>query len=418
MPVSSSLAGLYPIIDLDATEDPLGLASAVLRGGAAMLQLRAKGRPPGEIEGLARTLLNLCTQHHAVFIINDYVELAGRIGAGVHVGQGDLPVAGARRLLGPDAVVGLSTNNVAEARQGVADGASYIAVGAIFPTQSKFDTRPAGLARLREVRAAVGVPLVAIGGIDEANAASVVAAGADALAVIGVLAHAEDPEAAARRLVAIIRREPKGTGVDELDPIIERIRGRLAEKYRLRERGLQVQREVIRASANAIRAVHRGEFEKARTMVTAAGQSLHEVAEQMAAHADIRYAGFLQDAEKEYAEAALTLAIVAGEPLPSPDDLQIGDAPYLNGLGETVGELRREVLDILRRGDIGMPEHLLQAMDNIYGMLVTIDYPDSLTAGLRRTTDSVRGILERTRGDLTMAIRQSQLEAKLSALNL
>jgi translin len=123
----------------------------------------------------------------------------------------------------------------------------------------------------------------------------------------------------------------------------------------------------------------------------------------------------LQDAEKEFAEASATLALLSGGDLPGPDDLEVGVAPYLNGLAEAVGELRRAILDLLRRGDVDRSEELLDWMDAIYGRLVTIDYPDSLTSGLRRTTDSVRGILERTRGDLTIALLQKNLEQRLQS---
>lgn len=201
-----------------------------------------------------------------------------------------------------------------------------------------------------------------------------------------------------------------------LEAIAEAARGELEEKNRLREYGLQAQREVIRAAANAIRAGHRGDIERARHALQAAGGALAAAHAALALHPDLRYAGWLQDAEKEYAEAATTLAILAGEPMPSPGELEVGVVPYLNGLGETVGELRRAVLDLLRRGDVGRAESLLETMDAIYGVLVTIDFPDTLTGGLRRTTDGVRAILERTRGDVTLAFRQTLLEAKLDAL--
>lgn len=201
--------------------------------------------------------------------------------------------------------------------------------------------------------------------------------------------------------------------VESLGAFVDELRADLDEKYRVRELGLQVGREVIRSSANAIRAVHRGEFDAAGALLETAAASLANARTRMEGHGDIRFAGFLQDAEKEFSEASLTLAIVSGRELPSARTLKVGSAPYLNGLGETVGELRREVMDLLRRGEVARSETLLQAMDDIYGWLVTIDYPDAMTGGLRRTTDSVRGILERTRSDLTMALRQQRLEEKL-----
>ena len=130
-------------------------------------------------------------------------------------------------------------------------------------------------------------------------------------------------------------------------------------------------------------------------------------------HPDIFHAGFVHDSQKEFAEASLTLALVAGRPLPTPESLGVQHPAYLNGLGEAVGELRRHLLDSLRSGDVDHCEECLTAMDEIYSVLVTVDYPDAMTGGLRRTTDNVRGILERTRGDLTLAVRQRDLERKL-----
>lgn len=147
-----------------------------------------------------------------------------------------------------------------------------------------------------------------------------------------------------------------------------------------------------------------------------AGKRLSAMEEARAEHPDIYYAGFIQDAQKEYAEANATLALLAGEPLPEPEALGVEYAPYLHGLGEAVGELRRYLLDTIRRGDMRRCEDLLAAMDEIYGVLVTMDFPDAMTGGLRRTTDNVRGILERTRGDVTLALRQAELEKAQAAL--
>jgi translin len=131
---------------------------------------------------------------------------------------------------------------------------------------------------------------------------------------------------------------------------------------------------------------------------------------------DLFWAGYVQDAQKELVEACCTFALVHGAPLPDPIELGVAPAPFLNGLAEAVGELRRYLLDLLRRGDADGCERLLQAMDDIYSLLVTIDYPDALTGGLRRTTDSTRGILEKTRGDLTLALRQDALVQALRAV--
>ena len=201
----------------------------------------------------------------------------------------------------------------------------------------------------------------------------------------------------------------------ELDAIMDGIRAALVSKHAAREQALTLSRAAIRNSANAIRAVHRNEHERAAELIAGAGEKLGEVGILLSGQPDIYYAGFVADAQKEFAEASLTLALVRRLPLPCPDDLQIGQAPYLNGLGEAVGELRRYVLDVLRSGDIERCEDYLHSMDEIYGALVTVDYPDAITGGLRRTTDVARGILEKTRGDLTLAAQQYSLERELRA---
>ena len=201
----------------------------------------------------------------------------------------------------------------------------------------------------------------------------------------------------------------------DLDAVIDTIRAHLADKNQARETALRLSREVIRYSANAIRATHRGEFGRADELIEAARRALIEALTALTDHADIRYAGFLQDAEKEFAEASITRGLIGDRAeLPDPDELGVGYAAYLNGLGEAVGELRRHLLDGLRRGRAGEREEaLLQVMDDIYSSLVTIDFPDAMTGGLRRTTDVVRGILEKTRGDLTLSLRQQALESTL-----
>ncbi|MDO8671977.1 MAG: haloacid dehalogenase [Dehalococcoidia bacterium] len=195
-----------------------------------------------------------------------------------------------------------------------------------------------------------------------------------------------------------------------VEAIGEKIRAHLTAKYKAREAALQLSREIIRHSANAIRAAHRGDFELAADLLSRARSSVSQAQTVLADFPDIMFAGFLQDAEKEYAEASTTLAIISDRALPDPDEIGVGYVPYLNGLGETAGELRRHALDILRLGDAGRAERLLEAMDDIYAVLVTMDFPDGMTGGLRRTTDLVRGVLEKTRGDLTMILRQKDLE--------
>ena len=201
---------------------------------------------------------------------------------------------------------------------------------------------------------------------------------------------------------------------DQLEPIMVRLHATFADKNSAREKALPLCREAVRRSANAIRAVHREEFGKAEELIDRARSLIEEAREALKDHPDTYHAGFVHDAHKEYVEACTTLAVIAGRPLPTPEDLVASPSAYLNGLGETVGELRRHVLDRLRKGDVDYCEGILAAMDDIYGVMVTIDYPDAMTGGLRRTTDATRGILERTRGDLTVSVRQRDLERKLS----
>lgn len=202
----------------------------------------------------------------------------------------------------------------------------------------------------------------------------------------------------------------------KLVEIAQEARAALSAAFAAREQGLRLSREAIQHSATAIRATHRGELAQARELVESARVTVHQAAEHLRAHPAVFYAGFLEDAQKEYAEAHITLALVSGGKLLGPGELGVGAAPYLNGLGEAVGELRRYVLDALRGDDTSRCEALLDTMDEVYTILVTMDFPDALTRGLRRTTDMVRGVLERTRGDLTMALRQRRLEERLAGL--
>jgi len=200
---------------------------------------------------------------------------------------------------------------------------------------------------------------------------------------------------------------------DNLDSIAGKIRQDFSAKDAAREKALPLCREAIRYSGNAIRAVHRQGFDQARDMLNVAHKLLGEAEQNIATCSELRNTGFLRDAQKEFAEGSITLALITGKKLPDPDELGIDYAAYLNGLGEAVGELRRYLLDSLRKGDRSRGEELLQAMDDIYNTLVTMDFPDAITGGLRRTTDMVRGVLERTRSDLTLAIQQKNLEDKL-----
>jgi len=198
-----------------------------------------------------------------------------------------------------------------------------------------------------------------------------------------------------------------------LDGIMDDVRTAFVAKNEAREKALPLCREAIRFSANAIRAVHRDEFERAEELIAKAGAQLATAKQSLAQHPDIFHAGFVHDAQKEYAEASITLALIAGREFPTPASLDVELPAYLNGMGEAVGELRRHLLDTLRAGDVNRCEAWLREMDDMYSALVTVDYPDAMTGGLRRTTDNVRGILEKTRGDLTLSLQQRRLEERL-----
>jgi translin len=205
--------------------------------------------------------------------------------------------------------------------------------------------------------------------------------------------------------------------VSDLQAIGRAAQEYLATKFAARERALPKSRAAIRLCANAIRAAHRGEFDQSTRQLTEAGGLLRDMALDLREHQDIFYAGFVADAQKEYSEAALTSALMQRQPPPTPDVLGVEWAPYLNGLGEAVGELRRYILDRMRQGRLEGCEELLADMDEIYSQLITLDYPDAITGNLRRTTDAVRGILEKTRGDLTLAVSQERLNAAMNRVH-
>jgi translin len=193
----------------------------------------------------------------------------------------------------------------------------------------------------------------------------------------------------------------------------EPVRARLVATYEAREVGLAASRDAIRAAANSIRATHRGERERAEALVADAREALHTASSACTPHPEIFYAGFLQDAAKEVAEAVLTRSAVEQGMLPGPDDVGVDDVSWLHGLAETVGELRRASLDHVRAGRLDNAERALALMQEILSVLVTVDVPDGLSRGLRRTTDAARAITERTRGDLTAAAGQRELRRAL-----
>ncbi len=186
-------------------------------------------------------------------------------------------------------------------------------------------------------------------------------------------------------------------------------------RHAARERGLRISRQVIRLSANAIRAAHRAEFDRAKALIAEGRASLGKSASLLETNPEIYHAGFLADARKEFSEANITLALLSGGSLPQPEPLGVDVGAYLKGLGDAAGEMRRYILDSLRKDDWGHCEEMMEVMDAIYALLVTIDFPEGVTGGLRHTTDMVRGTLERTRGDFTMALRQRSLEKKLAS---
>src|SRR3954470_12419357 len=202
---------------------------------------------------------------------------------------------------------------------------------------------------------------------------------------------------------------------DEIAGLAAAARARLDARPRAREVTISAARGAIQSCAASIRATHRGEYDTALTLADEARAHLEGAALATAAVPDVRASGPLADAKKEYAEARLTLAFVRGDPLPTPEELGIEPAPYLNGMAEAASELRRQALDCLRRGELDRAELLMEAMDDVYSMLVTIDYPDAVTGGLRRTTDALRAVLERTRGDLTTTMVAARLQASIEA---
>lgn len=198
--------------------------------------------------------------------------------------------------------------------------------------------------------------------------------------------------------------------MNNLDNIAEHIRADFDALTAARDEALSQARTLTRHCAHAIRAIHRDEEDLAQENLAEAHKLADALRGGLADYPNLYFAGYTQDALKEYAEANIVYALINNEKLPSPQDLQLENATYLKGLAETIGEMRRRCLDILRHGYSEEAERLLGHMDDIYGMLVTMDYPDAVTYGLRRITDISRGIVERTRGDMTLSLREERLE--------
>lgn len=205
--------------------------------------------------------------------------------------------------------------------------------------------------------------------------------------------------------------------MDNLNSIAESVRLRFEAVDAVREKAYRQSREIIRVCATTIRAIHRSEWEEVHKLMAEAKQYVAEITADTQTQPSIYYAGYTQDSLKEYVEAELTYALVRDLPLKTPDELGVDEAVWMNGLAEAATELRRRILDIIRHNHSEESERLLDNMDAIYSLLVTLDFHDAVTGGLRRRTDTVRAVLERTRGDVTTSLRQAQLEQALAQLD-
>lgn len=203
----------------------------------------------------------------------------------------------------------------------------------------------------------------------------------------------------------------------QLQRLLGEIGGRLAAVNSARETALAASRRIIRLSATSIRATHRGDVGNAARLLSEARELHEQSSRELREFPAVYWSGYVLDAQKELAEAAILLGLGGGTGVPSPSELQVEDSAYLNGMGEAAGELRRLALDRLRVGDVARAEWALGVMDDIYSLLVTIDFPDAVTGGLRRTTDMVRGVVERTRGDVTLMARQHLVEEALARIS-
>lgn len=199
----------------------------------------------------------------------------------------------------------------------------------------------------------------------------------------------------------------------QLEPIAADINDHFERVETARDQGLSLHRKVIKNCSLGIRAIHRQEFSEAEDLLQGARRLLDQAESALKEFPFIYYAGFLQDAQKEYAEGRLTQALIVGTALPTPKEIGVDHAPYLNGMAEAVGEIRRYILDRIRAGDLSESERLLDMIDDIYYILISMDFPDAITRGLRRSTDVARGCLERTRGDLTNHFDRQKIDQAL-----
>ncbi len=199
----------------------------------------------------------------------------------------------------------------------------------------------------------------------------------------------------------------------KLETIVEEIRSEFEAKSAVRDTALQRSRTLIRYCANAIRAAHRGDWDEGEQLLTTASQAARELMADLEDYPDLFYAGYTQDALKEYVEAQAVHAFIRDGSLPTPAELGVESPAYLKGLAEAASEMRRHALDLMRQNRLDRAEQMLAIMDEVYSQLMTVDFPDSITAGLRRTTDMLRGVVHRTRGDLTTALRQEMMRQAL-----
>ena len=199
----------------------------------------------------------------------------------------------------------------------------------------------------------------------------------------------------------------------DLSALAESLRAEFDSKSAAREQGLSSSRDAIRSCGNAIRALHRYDTDKARELIADAQERVDFARSVLRDHLDMYHAGFLHDAEKELAEALITFALVTDAQFPTPEDTKLPPAAFVKGMAESIGEIRRHILDLMRRGELKRCEELLAATDDMYYLLVSMDYPDGITYGLRRLTDIARSIIERTRGDFTTSTIQRSLHQAL-----
>ena len=204
----------------------------------------------------------------------------------------------------------------------------------------------------------------------------------------------------------------------KLEKIVEQIRQNFEIRTSIRDEALKQARQLTRACSLAIRAVHRSDFDTMEGCLAEARTLANKLRNDLKHHPDLYYAGYSQDSLKEFVEANITCALIQNQALQTPEELGVEDATYLNGLAEVVGELRRRILDILRSGYSQEAERLLNHMDDIYSVLVTMDFPDAITSGLRRQTDIVRSLVEKTRGDVTFSLRGEDLTQAISTLSM